>query len=81
MARFDRNVLRPRLPLQLPQQVVVVVVLLAGMVVRTGAILACYDDCGGGDCNLVETDGKHCHVPEMNAAFAGEMSDCDDDGF
>ena len=79
MARFDRNVLRPRSPLLLPQQVLlVVVVVLAGMAVRTGANVECYDY-GDGDYCLGETDGK-CPVPEMNAAFAGKLTKCDSDG-
>lgn len=76
MARFDRNVRRPRLPLLRPQQVLVlVVVVLAGMAGQTGANVACVQPTFNGIYNLAETDGK-CPVPEMNAAFAGKMDSC-----
>ena len=79
MARFARNVLRPRSPLLRPQ-VVVVVVLLAGMAVRTGANVACVEYGGSGDYGLAETDGK-CPAPEINAAFAGKLTGCYSNGF
>lgn len=76
MAWFDRNVLRPRLPLLRPMQVLVVVaVLLAGIAVRTGANVACHQFNAGKDYSLVETDGK-CPVPAMNAAFNGKLTGC-----
>lgn len=84
MARFDRNVLRPRSPCLRPQQVLLVLVLvlvlvLAGMVGRTGANVgcACNND-SSGKCKyyaLAEKDGK-CPVPEMNAAFGDKLSYC-----
>lgn len=84
MARFDRNVLRPRSPCLRPQQVLQVLVLvlvlvLAGMVGRTGANVgcACNND-SSGKCKyyaLAEKDGK-CPVPEMNAAFGDKLSYC-----
>lgn len=53
-----------------PQQVLLLVVLLAGMADRTGANVECHDyKVYGVNVVLVETDGK-CPVPEMNAAFS-----------
>lgn len=77
---IDLNVLRPRLPRLLLQQVVLAV-LLAGMV---GANMGCKKI---RDYNYPKitykydlVDKQKCAVPKINAAFDGGMSACYDDG-
>ena len=74
MARFDRNVPRPRLPLLRPQQVLLLLGLLAGMAVRTGANMGCSVSADG-EYHLGDAGGK-CPIPEINAAFGGELTSC-----
>lgn len=92
MARFDRNVPRPRLPLLRPQQVLrVLLLLLAGMAGRTGANLACFKGAYNQNPSsigkfwyfLMDTTSDYWEctaVHEMNVAFAGELSRCDQVG-
>ena len=81
MARFDRNVPPPRLPLLRPQQVLVVVVLLAGMADQTVANknLFCFNNAGF-ESILVDLSDKCSAVPLINAAFDGKLIDCNSAG-
>lgn len=72
IARFNQDVLCARSPLLLPQQVLVLVAMLATR--RADANLYCSEYCYG-KFTLGEADG-YCPVPKINAAFGGKMEKC-----